>query len=55
VRLLKKAVEQNYCAYTALQTDPLLVKLRGIPEFIELLSAAKECQSKFLGERPPAH
>ena len=54
VRLLKKAVEQNYCAYTALQTDPLLVKLRGTPEFIELLSAAKECQSKFLGERPPA-
>jgi eukaryotic-like serine/threonine-protein kinase len=51
VRLLKKAVAQNYCAYTALQTDPLLVKLRGTPEFGELLSSAKQCQNKFLVER----
>jgi hypothetical protein len=51
LRLLKKAVEQNYCAYTALQTDPLLVKLHGTPEFSELLSAAKQCQNKFLAER----
>jgi serine/threonine protein kinase len=55
LRLLKKAVEQNYCAYTALQTDPLLVKLRGTPEFAALLSSAKQCQSKFLAERSLAH
>jgi hypothetical protein len=54
VRLLKKAVAQNYCAYTALQTDPLLVKLRGSPEYAALLSAAKQCQSKFLAERSAA-
>jgi hypothetical protein len=51
VRLLRSAIEQNYCAYTALQTDPLLVKLRGTPEFSELLSAAKDCQNKFLAGR----
>jgi eukaryotic-like serine/threonine-protein kinase len=51
VRLLKSAIEQNYCAYTALQSDPLLVKLRGTPEFRELLSAAKECQNRFLAQR----
>jgi hypothetical protein len=51
VRLLKRAVEKNYCAYTALQTDPLLVKLRGTPEFGELLSSAKACQNRFLAER----
>jgi serine/threonine protein kinase len=51
LRLLRKAVEQNYCAYTALQTDPLLVKLRGTPEFSELLSAAKQCQNRFLAQR----
>ena len=51
VRLLKKAVEKNYCAYTALQTDPLLVKLRGTPEYGELLSSAKTCQNKFLADR----
>ena len=51
LRLLKSAIEQNYCAYTALQTDPLLVKLRGTPEFSGLLSAAKECQNRFLAQR----
>jgi serine/threonine protein kinase len=51
VRLLRKAVAQNYCAYTALQTDPLLAKLRGTPEFGELLSSAKACQNRFLAER----
>jgi eukaryotic-like serine/threonine-protein kinase len=48
LRLLKSAVAQNYCAYTALQTDPLLAKLRGSTDFNKLLSAAKECQNRFL-------
>ncbi len=51
LRLLKSAVEQNYCAYTALQTDPLLVKLRGTLEFRRLLLEAKQCQNKFLAQR----
>jgi serine/threonine protein kinase len=51
LRLLRSAVEHNYCAYVGLQTDPLLVKLRGTPEYVELLSAAKECQNRFLAER----
>jgi eukaryotic-like serine/threonine-protein kinase len=50
-RLLKSAIESNYCAYSALQSDPLLAKLRGTPEFIQLLSEAKACQEKFLAER----
>src|SRR5580704_6544489 len=51
LRLLKSAIEHNYCAYTALQTDPLLAKLRGTPEFSGLLSAAKQCQDKFWAQR----
>ncbi len=51
IRSLRSAIEQNYCAYTALQSDPLLVKLRGTPEFSKLLSSAKQCQNKFLAER----
>ncbi len=51
LRLLRSAVAHNYCACTALQTDPLLAKFRGTPEFSELLSSAKECQSKFLAQR----
>ena len=44
IRLLRRAIEANYCAYETLQTDPLLVKLRRTPEFSELQSAAKQCQ-----------
>jgi len=51
LRLLKSAVERNYCAYTALQTDALLAKLRGSTEFNKLLSAAKECQNRFRAQR----
>jgi serine/threonine protein kinase len=51
LRLLKTSIGHNYCAYSALQSDPLLAKLRGTPEFDQLLSAAKECQDRFLKER----
>ena len=50
LRLLRSAVEHNYCAYTALQTDPLLEKFRRTPEFSEVLSAAKECQNGVLAQ-----
>lgn len=51
LRVLKSAVEQNCCAYTALQSSPLLAKLRTTPEFSSLLSAAKQCRDNFLAER----
>jgi serine/threonine protein kinase len=56
LRSLRRAVEKNYCAYTALQKDPLLVSLRGTPEFSQLLSSAKDCQNKFQAQRDqPLH
>jgi eukaryotic-like serine/threonine-protein kinase len=51
LRLLDTAIKRNYCAYQALQADPLWAKLRGTPEFNSLLSAAKQCQDRFLAER----
>jgi tetratricopeptide (TPR) repeat protein len=45
LRLLKAAVHQNYCAYSALLSNPLLAKLRGTPQFTHLLAEAKECQN----------
>jgi Tfp pilus assembly protein PilF len=51
LRLLRSAIKQNYCAYTALQTDPLLVELRGTAEFSELQAAAKECQNRFSAQQ----
>jgi hypothetical protein len=55
LRLLKRAVEQNYCAYQPLQSDPMLVKLRGAPEFSDLLLAAKQCQNRILPQVDQGH
>ncbi len=44
LHMLQNAVEANYCAYSNLLSDPLLVKLRGSAEFDQVLTAAHECQ-----------
>jgi len=49
-RLIKSAIDRNYCATDALQSDPLLATLRGTPEFGQLVSAANQCQSRFRAE-----
>jgi eukaryotic-like serine/threonine-protein kinase len=41
---LQSAVEQNYCAYSNLLSDPLLAKLRAEPDFNKVLTAASACQ-----------
>jgi len=51
LRLLRKAVEQNYCQVYGLDHDPLLANLRGDPEFASIRSAAVECQKRFLAHR----
>jgi TolB-like protein len=51
LHMLKLAVEQNYCAYANLLSDPLLAKLRATPDFAQLLLEAKACQQGFLGHR----
>ncbi len=45
LRLLKAAVQQNYCAYSALLDDPLLKDLRKDTAFNEVLTAASNCQA----------
>jgi eukaryotic-like serine/threonine-protein kinase len=47
-RLIKSAINQNYCAVSALQSDLLLAKLRRTPSFAELQAAGQQCQTKFL-------
>ena len=54
LHMLKSAIAGHYCAYNAMQTDPLLAGLRGSPEFTQLLSAAKQCRDDFLAERSQA-
>jgi serine/threonine protein kinase len=50
LRLLKAAVQQNYCAHSALLDDPLLKGLRKETAFSDVLTAASSCQ-KTIQER----
>jgi tetratricopeptide (TPR) repeat protein len=45
LRLLKAAVQQNYCAYSGLLDDPLLKDLRKETAFNEVLTAGSNCQA----------
>jgi tetratricopeptide (TPR) repeat protein len=53
--LLKSSiVAGHFCAYEGLRNDSVLAPLHGTPEFTQLLSAAKQCQSEFLSQRSQA-
>ena len=45
---LRRAIAQNYCAYPQMETDPLLAKVRAMPEFAEIRSSGIACQQHFL-------
>jgi serine/threonine protein kinase len=51
LRLLKAAVQQNYCAYSALLDDPLLKDLRKETAFNEVLTASSKCQAALTESR----
>lgn len=51
VEMIKSAIDRHFCAYSGLQNDSAWAKLRGTPEFAELVSAAKKCRDDFLAER----
>jgi len=51
LRMVKSSIAGHYCPYTGLQNDSAWAKVRGTPEFAELLTAAKKCQEEFLAQR----
>jgi serine/threonine protein kinase/tetratricopeptide (TPR) repeat protein len=54
--MLKTAIEQNYCSYSNLLSDPLLRGLHSDRQFDELLTAAHACQQAVQSSRtPPSH
>jgi tetratricopeptide (TPR) repeat protein len=57
LHMLQSAVEQNYCSYSNLLADPLLVKLRTDTAFDKVLTAAANCQDavRATGNPPPLH
>jgi hypothetical protein len=46
-RLICAAISANYCARTALQTDPLLSNLPNTERFSQLATSAVECEQRF--------
>jgi serine/threonine protein kinase len=52
-RMLKAAIEENYCAYSPLLADPLLRSLSDDRRYDDLLTAAHECQEAVLKTPPP--
>jgi hypothetical protein len=50
VQLLKSSIAGHFCAYTGLQNDSAWAKLRGTPEFTELISAVKKCRDDFISQ-----
>jgi len=51
VRYLRQAVDQNYCSYPRMETEPMLTDLRKLPEYAALRDAGRACQQRFLDYR----
>lgn len=47
LRLLRRAIANNYCAYPVMDSDPFLANLRKLPEYPELRQAAITCRNTF--------
>jgi hypothetical protein len=54
LQLLKTAVEQNYCAWPAMDKDTALASVRAQPEFAAVRQAGIACQQRFLAHRDAA-
>jgi hypothetical protein len=51
LRLLRLAVQGNYCSYPAMDLDPFLASMRTAPEFAAIRAAGMACQKSFVTER----
>jgi len=47
LRLLRRAVEDNYCGIPAMDTDPLFASIRNTSEFASIRNAGVACQKRF--------
>ena len=54
LELLRKAVEENYCGYPAMDREPLFDSIRKTPEFAEIRKMGIACQQRFVAHRNAA-
>src|SRR5260370_25283331 len=55
LRLLKHAIDGNYCSYPAMDLDPFFAKIRTAPGFAEVRAAGIVCHENFVANREQAH
>jgi hypothetical protein len=51
LKMVKNSIDRHFCPYAGLQNDSAWAKVRGTPEFAELVSAAKQCRDEFMAKR----
>jgi serine/threonine protein kinase/tetratricopeptide (TPR) repeat protein len=51
LRWIRRAVEQNFCAYPMMENDPFLADVRKLPEYAAVRAAGQACQQRFLAHR----
>ena len=51
LRLLRLAVQGNYCSWPAMESDPFFASVRAMPEFAAIRAAGMACQQNFLAAR----
>jgi serine/threonine protein kinase len=49
--MLRRTVQAHYCAYPAMDTDPMFASIRSLPEYAEIRSIGMSCQNNFLAGR----
>ena len=54
LKLLRGAVEANFCSYPAMDNDPLFASIRSTPEFAEIRRMGIACQQRFIAHRAAA-
>ncbi len=47
LRLLRRAIANNYCSYPVMDSDPFLANIRRLPEYQELRQAGMACRENF--------
>ena len=51
LQMLRRTVQASYCAYPAMDTDPMFASIRSLPEYAEIRSLGMSCQNTFLAAR----
>jgi hypothetical protein len=51
LRMLKLAIERNYCSYPAMDQDPFFARVRTSPQFSDVRAAGIACHDNFVANR----